>query len=263
MMSFFTILLLAGMAYIAYTFFYKNWKEFKNADATVKAKGFIVFLADTFKPLPNIIEDPEEIAIKKGVGFCDFYNEVDHTRGKFHYYYKTESDKHDPRKAEYFRIRYSVDAKMWGFLPAWKTYNTRCVFRPGVDTDFISPGQECGISEDGLVVIKKSMDGMRLSSSTNNVTRHKLFDAEHQLEVMANFHMLTRDKERFTSYKPTSEEFMDELEGGIKNLRKLEKRESTPGGDPYARAIYDTPGLETGEVTPGGGDGGWNMGDNS
>lgn len=259
-MELLVLIIIAVLAYVAYSVLYRNWVDFRASSPLVKQKGYLNFILETFKPIPYNVDKPENMHIKEGIGYCDLYDEVDHTRGKFHYFYKTDSDQHDPRKKEFYRIKYSVDAKLFGVFPSWKTYTTRCAFRPGIDTAFVAPGQEPGISEDGLIVIKRSLDGTRLSSQSNNMLRHKVLDLEHQMEVMANFNLMLRDKERFSSYKPTGQEFLDELKNGMENLRKLDKKEVTPGFNPYANDLYS--GLER-PMNPGvrpEGEGGWDVG---
>ena len=103
------------------------------------------YVADQAKPTDRVDKKDAEFAAAKSLGGQPlYYNEVDHTFGRFVSLFRTDADMADERVIhnDCYRVRYLKDVTYFWFIKASKEAVTPCVFRPGVDLVALQPGQE-------------------------------------------------------------------------------------------------------------------------
>jgi hypothetical protein len=219
---------------------------------------------NTFKsfiePEP-IIPVSSQLPQKSIGGLPYFYNEVDHTKGRFLGWVKYDEDKADIRKWKFYRARVNIDVRyLWVFKGA-KEVVTPCVFRPGIDCIFKAPGEEEGIPPEGLMVFRRSMDGRRLGGDAVNRYRNILLDTQHKNSVLSDTLYALRDKERLMGSGDMMKETTDDLEIKMKRIRKMHDsavgkndRGMNQFANPYGQEMY---GEEQQGMNPAGADSTW------
>ena len=227
----------------------------KNQDAgmldAVKANMKRFFVAQERYP-----KDIKELSAKSLGGQPYFYNEVDHTKGRFLGLYRTKEDLADERVIlnNYYRARILIDVRIFWFIPASHEESTPCRFRENIDIITKLPGEEVGVPPEGLVIFKRSMDGTRLTQGAGERWRSQLLEEKYTKSILVDTITNLRDKERFTAYGDTSKEYTDQMENKLKRTKKLHdvsagKNSGLEGyGTPYGQEMYgeENPGLAAG-----------------
>lgn len=258
--------IIAVGGYFAFSF-YKKLKAKKDEDGGV---GYVDAFKEILKGSATPIERNPDIS-ETGMGFSNgqplFYNEIDHSKGRFLGWIRNDMDQADDRKIlhNFYRAKIAKDVKYFWFFPGHKIETTPCVFRPGIDAIQKQPGEEPGVPPEGMLIFKRSMDGKRVSQDNDARWRSMLHDQKHLNTVMQDMILNLRDKERLQG----SSEIADEVISAIENKLKRSKRAhdaasgrsssgdmSPLGGSPYGREMYSPDaGLEGG----GGSDSMWNF----
>jgi hypothetical protein len=227
----------------------------KNQDASmldaVKANMKSFFVSQDRYP-----KDLSVLSDKSVGGQPYFYNEVDHTRGRFIRLYRTPEDLADERvlATNSYRARVLIDSKIFWFIPRSHPETTVCRFRKGIDIVTINPGEEVGVPPEGLVIFKRSMDGTRISQGAGERWRSQLLEEKYTKSILVDHITNLRDKERFTAYGDTSKEYTDQMENKLKRTKKLHdvsagRNTGMEGyGSPYTQEMYgeESPGLAAG-----------------
>lgn len=235
----------------------------KNQDAgmldAIKAnmKGF--FVAQDRYP-----KDIKELSGKSLGGQPYYYNEVDHTRGRFLGWIRNKEDLADERVIlnNYYRARILIDVKIFWIIPASHEEVTSCRFRPGIDSITKGPGEEIGIPPEGMIIFKRSIDGTRLTQGAGERWRSQLLEEKHTKSILVDIITNLRDKERFANYGDTSKEYTDQMENKLKRTKKLHdvsagRNSGLEGyGTPYGQEMY---GEENQGIGAGGSENLWNF----
>ena len=206
----------------------------------------------------------KELSGKSLGGQPYFYNEVDHTKGRFLGTYREPVDLADERvlATNSYRARVLIDARIFWFIPVSHEETTPCRFREGIDIITKMPGSEVGVPPEGLVIFKRSMDGTRLTQGGGERWRAALLEEKHTKSILVDIITNLRDKERFVSYGDTSKEYTDQMENKLKRTKKLHdvsagKNSGLEGfGNPYAQEMY---GEENPNLGAGGSENLWNF----
>lgn len=248
-----TVFVALGL-YVAYRFYqaYASTRvKQRSTGKKVAAKDtFLATIKDFFASTDRY---PKDIRDKGAGGPPQFYNEADHTRGRFAGWVRTPEDKSDVRKVQngFYRASLNIDVKYFWFFPGHKRVLTPCVFRPGIDSNTIGPGEEEGIPPEGLVIFKRSLDGLKLAPSSADRYRNLMLDEKHKNGVLADMIINMKDKERLAGLGDASKEATDEMETKMKRTRKVHdvaagRGEPNPMTSPYSQEMYGQEGLEGG-----------------
>lgn len=239
----------------------KKSKDISYVEATKE------FVKTTLEVEQRIDKDAGQFHAAKSLGGQPlFYNEVDHSIGRFLSTFRTESDMADQRiiHNNCYRVRYLKDVKYLGLFKASREEVTPCVFRPGIDLVFKSPGEEPGIPSEGIVVLKRSMDGQRLGHGDNVRLRSMIQIERSQNKMLADMLIMIQDKKRLAHMDPTSKEYTEDMINMLKRTKQIHdaasgRRDEGSGfSNPYAQEMY---GAE--DTTPQSGageDGLWKLG---
>jgi hypothetical protein len=202
----------------------------------------------------------EENAPKSLGGTPQFYNEVDHTYGRFLGMFRTDADMGDSRVIHNncFRIRYLQDVTYFYWFKGSKEVISPCVFRPGIDVISKQPGEEAGVPTEGLVVIKRSMDGQRLLRGDHERYRSMLLAEKSYSQMLADMLLSVQDRQRLAHMDPGSKDYVDTM---VEMLQRTKKIQEAAGGrqrddsfglnNPYSSELY---GAEDTTPPPGTGD---------
>lgn len=200
---------------------------------------------DFFVPVDRYPKDVKDLPAKSLGGQPQFYNEVDHSRGRFIAWIRTKEDLADERVIlnNFYRARVRLDVKYFWFIPAHKDELTPCVFRPNIDAVFKGPGEEVGVPTEGIVILKRSLDGTRLATGQGERFRQLLLDEKHKNTILADMMVTVRDKERIMGLADTSKEAADEIENQLKRTRKVHdaamgRKDSSDISSPYGSEMY-------------------------
>lgn len=174
------------------------------------------------------------------------YNEADHTRGRFLAFIRTPTDKEDERvlKGGFYRIRYLKDVKKFWFYKTSQEETTPCVFRPGIDTLMKNPGEEPGVPPEGLIVVKRSMDGHRVATTGADRYRIQLLNERAKNSILADSMLNLLDKDRLANLPLSGEELSSELEKLLKRTKKVHDAASGRSnsdhnfGSPYGNELF-------------------------
>lgn len=200
----------------------KNKNKLEGKDDSLK-KSFGDALSEFFVPIERYPKGIRGLSDKSLGGQPEFYNEVDHSRGRFLGWERTPYDLGDPRKTEngFMRARISRDVTYFWFIKGHKTELTPCVFRPGIDAITRGPGEEDGVPPEGIVIFKRSLDGMRLASGHSERYRSLLLDEKHKNSILADMILNMKSKERIAGAEDTSREATEEIENKLKRTKKM------------------------------------------
>lgn len=244
--------LIIGVVVVVAGYFLFNRVRSKKSELRDKDKNASTWkaihasMADFFLPIDKYPKDIAGQSPKSLGGQPLFYNEVDHSKGRFLGWVLNDADKSDTRKIQngFYRARLHMDVTRFWFIKSHKEVLTPCVFRPGIDAITKGPGEEEGIPPEGLVIFKRSLDGTKLSASCSDRYRNQLLDEKHKGGVLADMMISLRDKERYQGLGDSTKELTDEMENNLKRTKKVHdavlNRPSTGFGAPYGNEIYGT-----------------------
>jgi len=248
--------IMIGVVVVAGYFAWKGYQRFIDARRSLieqgKTAGIINVLVaawdDFFVPIDRYPKDISDEPAKSLGGQPFFYNEVDHSRGRFLGWIRTDEDRADERKIDngFYRARVTRDVRFFWFFVGHKEETTPCVFRPGIDAITKGPGEEEGVPPEGIVVFKRSMDGMKLAISNSERYRSLLLDEKHKTSIMADMIVAMKDKERLTGLGESSKEFSEEMENILRRSRKVHDAAAGRAGsdgmgvgtNPYGADMY-------------------------
>ena len=243
--------ILVGVAAVVAIYLVFNKVRSKKSDLESKNKpagpmnAINASMAEFFVPIDKYPKDIAGISPKTLGGQPLFYNEVDHTKGRFLGWVRNDADKADVRKMQngFYRARIHMDVMRFWFIRSHKEILTPCVFRPGIDAITKGPGEEEGVPPEGLVIFKRSLAGTELANSTSERYRNQLLDEKFKNGVMADMLITVRDKERYQGLGDASKELTDEMENNLKRTKKvhdaIQNRPSGLGyGAPYGSEMY-------------------------
>lgn len=218
-------------------------------------------------PVERVESDAATEYNAKGLGGQPlFYNEVDHSQGRFVSFFRKQEDYADERivKNNFYRIRYLKDVTKFWFIRTSEEEETSCVFRPGIDTITKHCGEQPGIPAEGLVIIKRSMDGRNLGRGDSERYRLQLLQEKDWTKMQSDMLLQLQDRTRLQTLDPTSKEYVDLMEQLLKRTSKIHSAARSSGssessfGSPYANEIYG--GEDTGGSPDGGSEGLWKLG---
>jgi len=237
----------------------------RNAEDLTYSEATKEHFKDMTKPEHRIDKHAGKIAPAKTLGGQPmYYNEVDHTIGRFVSMYRTESDMADARVIHNncYRIRYLKDVTYFWFIKASKEEITPCVFRPGIDVISKAPGEAAGVPAEGIVIIKRSMDGQLLATGDGERYRSLLLMEKSWNAMLADKILFMSDHQRRAHMDPTSKEYTDDMVAMVKRNKTIvdaaggQRQDNFGLGNPYAQEMY---GNEDSIPQPGG-DGGQDNG---
>lgn len=200
----------------------------------------------------------------KAFGYPYFYNEVDHTKGRFVHWFRKKIDEADERKVGLYRAKIMTDHIFLWFFKTSRELVTPCVFRPGIDAIQKLPGEEPGVPPEGMVIFKRSMDGKRVSEEASyNRWRARVLLERHQKKMLDDMVTTLLSKDHLEASSLVNKETTDQIENILKRLNKIRSAAGSGGagemglgggfGQPYGDEIYGTE-----EQTPAGGSV-WNL----
>jgi hypothetical protein len=241
------ILILAGI-YVVYRLgssflpmFKREKKEGKKTTeaVTTSLKAYVT-------PEYTTPKDVGKMSPKSMGGIPMFYNEVDHTKGRFLGWMRYPEDYADERIVlnGFYRARINVDVRYLWLFPGAKEEVTPCRFRPGIDSVFKAPGEEQGIPPEGLMILKRSIDGRRLGPDSLNRYRNRLLDELHRNAMLSDTISAVRDKERLLAHGDMTREAQEDMMIKLKRNRKTQdaamgKSDRQQGfGMPYGQEMY-------------------------
>lgn len=265
-MNIIIIILLMILGFLVLT---NGWKIFqasrRNSISLVEAGQ--EHFKDQLTPTPRVDKKASEEWSPKSLGGQPlYYNDVDHSYGRFVGLVRTETDRADPRiiHNNCFRVRYLKDVKYFWGIKASKEYTTPCVFRPGIDIHNKSPGEEDGVPSEGLVIIKRSMDGQRLARGEGERYRSLLLQEKGYNRMLSDMLLTVQQKNKLAHMDPTSKEYVDAM---VQMLQRTKKIQDAAGGrsggndfglaNPYSQEMY---GAEDNTPSAGGDEGLWRLG---
>jgi hypothetical protein len=179
-------------------------------------------------------------------GQPQFFNEADCSKGRFLGWVRTDMDRADSRKIEngLYRAPVTQDVKYFWFFPGTKEVTTPCVFRPGIDSIHYTAGEKTGVPVEGMIVLKRSLDGQSIATGTTERYRSLLLDEKHKNGILQDMLIGLRDKERLAGLEDSSKESSEEMEKRLRRTKKIHDAASGRGGNdfmggnPYGQEMY-------------------------
>jgi len=164
-------------------------------------------------------------------GFPYFYNEIDHTRGRFVHWFRKKIDEADERKEGLYRAKVLSDATFLWFFKISRELITPCVFRPGIDAIQLLPGEQPGVPPEGMVIFKRSMDGKFVSPTASyNRWRAMYLTEKHEKNMLDDMLSTLLSKDKLEASALTSKESTDKMIQLLKRLRKIQSAAGSGGG---------------------------------
>jgi hypothetical protein len=238
----------------------------REKDVTI-AKAAAEVAKESAEAEPRVDKKAAETWSPKSLGGQPlYYNEVDHTSGRFLGLFRTDADMADERiiHNDFYRIRYLYDVTYFWWFKASKEATTPCVFRPAIDVISKQPGEEAGVPAEGLVIIRRSMDGQRIVTGVGERYKHLLLQERSFSKMLADMLIGMEDKQRLAFMDPGSKEYVEHMTQMLQRTKKIHDAASgRSGGDgfglgaPYAQEMY---GAEDTTPSPGGEEGLWKLG---
>lgn len=268
-MKILTIIVIAAVAYILYKLITGTLakKKEKNVGIGEAAKEYV---KDASEPTPRVDSKAAETYPAKSLGGQpQFYNEVDHNYGRFLGMFRTATDMADDRVIHNncYRIRYLKDVTYFWWFKSSKEEITPCVFRPGIDVISKHVGEETGVPSEGLVIIKRSMDGQRLQRGEQERYRMMLLHEKNYSKMLADMLLSLQDRQRLAHMDPGSKEYVDTMVEMLQRTKKIQDAAGgrSSGGDnmfnnPYSQEMYGAEDTTPSNTGSEGGDGLWRLG---
>lgn len=249
MVTFIQIGIIGGGAYIAYKIYNAVMESRKKLKGEGKSASVTELAKETGRHAISVEQrypkDIQELNSKALGGQPEFYNEADHSRGRFLGWTRTTEDRSDMRviEGDFYRARILKDVKYLGFFKASKEEITPCVFRPHIDAVFKAPGEEPGVPPEGIVVFKRSLDGIKLAFGHDERYRLLLIDERHKRSIMADMLHNMREKERLLGAEDASKDLSEEIENKLKRSKKMHDAASGRSAErditaPYTNEMY-------------------------
>jgi len=198
----------------------------------------------------------------------EFFNMADFSRGRFLGWEPPRaSDLADDAKRRLRRMRIGMDTtKFWWFKTSVEKV-TPCVFDPALDVEFISPGTYPGVPLEGIVLIKRSLDGKRLAREAISRALMETRDLQHLTEIQADVLYKHLSLERLKGVAVGSDRHTEEMEKIAENhhriMRKIGGTQRPPGfgeGMPFANPFgEETFGADSAMQGGGGMEGAWRL----
>ena len=199
----------------------------------------------------------------------EFINLADYSKGRFiRWEPPTEADRADDARRGLRRMRYSQDTTIFWFFRTSRELVTPCVFDPELDVEFIPPGTKPGIPLEGLLILKRSLNGKHLAREAMSRAVMHARDMRQMNELQADAIQNLLSLERLRMSQIGSEHWSSEMEKMIKNNSRVMRELGGRGGpqpafgggmgysDPYGEEIYGTDG---GAYGAQGAEGAWRL----